>query len=572
MIHASRTGILANLGRTSLALLAVIVAALSIAAPARAGSYVVAQCAAPIYEDAPEAGYTTNSEHFSPIKDCGENRDGLQISHVLVGSETGTNQGAYGAWVLQAPAGTCISGGTVYSKLSTENGVHGYLAVSPDSGASVVTENESDGQLHLSAIPVGCWRYFVARLECTTPNEGSRCVGATPNAFTRVKQIFLQLTDSTQPSLTVEGTMFSGAVLRGSQTISVAAADQGSGVHSVGITVNGSPATGEDLSDSCNELPGGLTSRLAPCPASFAKTYPLNTEDPPFVNGTNTVEVCVADYATEGSPNTNCQKHEVFVDQLCPASPRVGGTEITAGFGNKQESRILPFGRPALIRGRVLDANHNGVEGAQVCIEGHSLIPGLPLHLIATATTNQAGGWSWKTSKGASRAFVLAYRAGSSQVEAELTLQVRARASLHISKKVVRAKKKVVFNGHVAGPLCAERVVILKGSVPGARRSFLVRRARTDPLCDYRMHYRFSEVGPPTEFDFVAVVPQQAGFDFLKGGSRHRFIRVRPCGELCKARKHHHQHRHKGHHHKKRHHHHKRHHFHRQHHRQTQKG
>ena len=44
--------------------------------------------------------------------------------------------------------------------------------------------------------------------------------------------------------------MFSGAELRGPQTISVSAADQGAGLRSVQVVVNGQGATGDDLSGS----------------------------------------------------------------------------------------------------------------------------------------------------------------------------------------------------------------------------------------------------------------------------------------------------------------------------------
>lgn len=515
--------------------------AFAIPSQARAGQYIAGLCSPGIYPDAPEAGISSNSEHFVEIKDCGSS--GLQVNHVLIGTATGTEQGRFGSWVLQAPAGTCISGGSAYSRLATENGIHGYLAVSPDSGAGVATENQNDDQLHLSAIPAGCWRYFSARLECTTPNENGRCVGKTPNAHAWVKQIRLQLNDTSAPTLSIGGSMFSGAKLRGTQTVSVSAGDQGAGLHYVSVAVNGTQATGDDLSGSCNLLPYGLVSRMSPCPGSFAKTYALNTEDAPFVDGANTVAVCVADFATEGTANTVCTSREVLVDSLCPASPVAGGAKVTAGFGNGHANRVLPFGKKSLLRGRVLDAAGNGVEGAQVCLEGHMALAGRAYHLIGTAITNQNGGWSWKLNKGASRELLIAYRANGQQVETPLSLHVRARARLHISKRVTRAFKRIKFTGSIPGPLCAERQVILKGSVPGSRRTFLVRHARTGPLCNYRMVYRFLQVEAPTKFDFSTLVPQQAGYPYLRGRSRIEFIKVRRCGRSCRR---HNRHPHPG--------------------------
>jgi hypothetical protein len=522
-------------------------------ASARAGSYVVAQCVPGIWQTAPDLGYGTNSDHFTTLQDCNPNGEGLQIGHVLLGTATGTEAARYGAFVLQAPGGTCISGGTVYSRLGTENGIHGYLFVSPDAGAGVVTHNQNDDQLHLSAVPGGCWRFFGGRLECTAPNEGNRCAGPTPNAHMRMKQIRLVLTDSTQPTETVGGSMFSGAKLRGAQTITVDAADQGAGIKAVGVTVNGQPAAGDDLGASCTLLPEGMTGRMAPCPGTFSKTYTLNTEAPPFQDGANSVTVCVADYATSGAANTVCETRTVTVDALCPASPRSGGASVTAGFGNGKTKRVLLYGKKALIRGRVLDNGGNGVEGAQVCILGHMALEGQPFRLLATATTNANGGWSHKLNKGASRELTIAYRAGGLQVETGLQLFVKARATLHVSKRVTHALKKIVFSGSIHGPNCAERVVVLKGSVPGAHRSFPVRQGHTDALCNYRMPYVFAQTNGPVLYVFDTVVPQQNGYPYLRGRSALRFIKVRRCGGECMQGRSHKKHHHKKHHHKRHH-------------------
>ncbi len=536
-----------KMAAAALALLAGVVA-LMMPVQAHAGSYTVAECSPPLTSEAANVGFDRNSEHFTELRDCSPNGGGLQINHVLVGTATGTEANRYGAFVFQAPPGTCISGGTVYSRLGTEHGIHGYLFVSPFSGPSVVTQNQNDDQLHLSAVPGGCNLFFGGRLECTQPESGGRCVGQTPNAHMILKQVRLQLTDNTQPTMTLGGSMFSGAKLRSSQTIDVSAADQGAGIRAVGISVNGQPATGSDLGGSCHLLPENATSWMAPCPQSFSNTYTLNTEAPPFHDGSNEIGVCVTDYATLTPANTVCESRTVFVDALCPASPRAGGAKVTAGFGNGKSNRILVWGKRSLIRGKVLDGSNNGVAGAQVCVEGHMLLNGRPFRLLGTPTTNEAGGWSFKLNRGASRELLIAYRANGQQVETTLLLHMRSRPTLRASKLVTRDQKKVVFSGQIPGPACAERVVVLKGSVPGARRSFLVRRARTDGLCHYRMFYRFSPVGAPTRFVFNALVPQQADYPYLRGRSKPRFVKVRPCGVACEKRAHKHKH-HKRHHH-----------------------
>jgi hypothetical protein len=509
------------------ALLTAGVLLLYIAATANAGSYIVAQCSPGVYPGAPDAGFSSSTTHYGPLVDCSSTAPGMQIVHNLNFGETGTVQGAYGAWVWQAPAGTYITGGSTFSRLATQSGHHGFLAVSPDAGAGLSFENQNDDQGHEAGIPAGNWRYLVARLECTQPNEGNRCVGAAGAAHTYIKQVRIQITDVVGPGVSIGGTLLSGAVLRGSQTLDVSASDQGAGLRTVQITVNGNPAGGDDLSASCNPLPGNMTSRLAPCPASFAKTYTLDTAKPPFQEGVNTVSVCVYDYAQSGAPNGACQSREVLVDNLCPGSPVGGGGVLSAGFGNGKSERTLSFRRRALIRGRLRDAAGNSVANATVCIQGRTHLEGRPYHLIGTAATNENGGWSFKLKHGPSRDIRIAYRFGSSQISTDLALHMRARATLHLSRHRTRAHRRIYFSGEIAGPDCAHRVVVVRGTVPGAKRRFLIRRAKTDPLCHYRVGYSFLPVPFTARFVFWTVVPEQSGYAYVRGRSVVRYIRVR---------------------------------------------
>jgi hypothetical protein len=202
--------------------------------------------------------------------------------------------------------------------------------------------------------------------------------------------------------------------------------------------------------------------------------------------------------------------------------------KVTAGFGNGKPNRTLPFGRRALIRGRVHNANGEGVPGAQVCVQGHTTLQGRTYRLLATPTTNDNGGWTWKVNRGASRAFRIGYRAGSNQVTTELNLHVRAHATLKVSREVTRVHRPVYFSGHIPGPARCKRVVVLRGTVPGARRSFLVRRARTNCLGQYKTKYAFSPVPGLTKFVFDLTVPEQAEYPFKRGQSRKQFVWVRP--------------------------------------------
>ncbi len=527
--------------RTTTALLVSLVLSLALgASAASAGNYVVAECSPGLNPAVPDAGYAYSTSHYKPRVDCSQGAGGLEIQHSLGPGETGTVQGAYGAWVFTAPAGTYIVGGSVFSRLATESGQHGYLAVSPDAGAGSAFAVQNDNQGHETGIPAGTWRYLVLRLECTQPTEGNRCAGPASNALASAKQVRIALADVSQPTLTDGGSLFSGAELRGPQTVQVAAVDQGAGLQSIQITVNGKGAGGDDLSASCNPLPGALTSRMSPCPASLTKTYTLDTAAPPFHEGLNTVSVCAFDYAQTGTPNGVCSSHEVLVNNLCPGSPVAGGAALSAGFaGNKREERTLSFHRKSLIRGRLIGANGQPVAGAQVCIQAHTDLPGRPFHLAATTTTNQNGGWTYKTNRGPSRIFRIGYRYGAFETSTDLALHIRSRSTLHLSTHRTPFHKKVYFSGELPGPMCAGRTAYVSGTVPGASRRFLVGQATTDALCHFRIRYAFLKISVPARFVFWVNVPEQAGYPYRPGRSVNRYIRVSPHPPPKKPHRHH---------------------------------
>lgn len=534
-------------------LVAVVVVLFSGGGIATAGNYVVAECSPGLNPAAPDAAYQASSSHYAPHVDCASGSPGLWVSHGLNGGETGTVQGAFGAWVFTAPAGTYIVGGSVFSRLATESGQHGYVAVSPDSGAATAFSVQNDNQGHETGIPSVNGRYLVVRLECTQPTESNRCVGPATGAIASMKQVRIALTDVSAPTLEDGGSLFSGAELRGPQTVQVAAADQGAGLASIQVVVNGKAATGDDLGPACNPLPGALTSRMAPCPPSLVKTYTLDTAQAPFREGVNTVVVCAYDYAQTGTPNGVCHSHEVLVNNLCPGSPVAGATTVSAGFaGNGKKERTLAFHRKSLLRGRVTDAAGQPVAGAQVCIQAHTDLPGRVFHLVATTTTNQNGGWSYKTNRGPSRIFRIGYRYGAFETSTDLALRIRSRATLHVSTHRTPFGKKVFFSGELPGPQCAGRNAYVSGTVPGADRHFLVGEATTDPLCHFRLGYSFLRIEVAARFKFKVRVPEQAGYPYRSGRSAVRWIRVLPHPPLEKQ---HHPHKHR-HHNKHRHHHH----------------
>lgn len=214
---------------------------------------------------------------------------------------------------------------------------------------------------------------------------------------------------------------------------------------------------------------------------------------------------------------------------ICPVLPFTGGAQLTAAFsGIGEPSRTLAYGRRSLIAGRLLDSHRFGLPGETVCIEERPRIPEVPYGFAGTATTHADGGWSFKLPSGPSRSIRVIYGGDPGFIATFLDLGVRAHATLHLSAHHTRPHRRVYFYGRIPGPLPARRVVILRGTVPGARRKFLVKRGRTDAFGHFHMSYAFARVADPTKFVFWTVVPVQDGYPYLLGHSGKRYVRVRP--------------------------------------------
>ncbi len=110
-----------------------------------------------------------------------------------------------------------------------------------------------------------------------------------------------------------------------------------------------------------------------PCPGEGKAEWTLDTEEYPFHNGTNSVSVCAADFSTIGDPNTTCESRSVSVDNTCTPSLVDGGEALSADFGSGGDSLVVPYGRGAVLGGRLSDAGGDPVPGATLCVKMQTL-------------------------------------------------------------------------------------------------------------------------------------------------------------------------------------------------------
>ncbi len=177
-------------------------------------------------------------------------------------------------------------------------------------------------------------------------NVGS--CGAGPKIWAR--DIAATEVDPHAPTLAgVTGGLLAGGLLRGHQALNAEAHDEGGGLSKVSVLVNGlaaSPAlVGQcDLASiASRSYTGAAALSTTPCPTSLKANWNLDTEEYPFHNGANAVQVCASDLATIGNPNTSCESQSVEVDNSCVDSSVAGGEVLSAQF-EKSEGETLTVG------------------------------------------------------------------------------------------------------------------------------------------------------------------------------------------------------------------------------------
>ena len=500
--------------RTTLiaALALALVAMLAFARPARAGTYVAVQCHPEYDVVAANAVFSRTSDHYVPAAACSGSGPGLQITN---NAET-TKDGRYGAWSWYPPAGTEFTHVTSGAHVSHHSGHKGLVTII-DSGGGVHWRWPAEGSWQ----PVewsagGSAKAYTAWLQCY--GSGGSC-GRSTAAHAYVRRLWFTLADRSAPTLSLGGSLFQPGPRRGPQSAQLAATDAGGGVWRWRVAVNGAPAGSAEAS--CDIVPGGPARRFAPCPLTAAHAFALDTEDPPFRGGANTVTACVTDVGWPA--NEVCASRQVTVDNGCRSSGGEAAASIAAAFANGRDVATAPSNRRLSVRGELRSRGGGGIGGASVCV--FSRVAGGAEQLEATIDADGSGGFRFSPRRGPSRRLRLVHRHRSDQVERTLTLRVRARPRLKVGPRSrLRNGQVARFRGKLPGPAADGRVVVLQARVGSRWQAF--KSARSGPEGRFRARYRFRETTGRRLYRFRAVVREQAGYPYLKGASPVRRVVV----------------------------------------------
>ena len=330
------------------------------------------------------------------------------------------------------------------------------------------------------------------------------------------------------------GTLMAGGVVRGHQSIDAVAGDEGGGISSVALRVNGQPleaAYRPQCAVARVENPsyaGIVTDVPTPCPPTVEPSWTVDTAAYPFHEGTNSVTVCAQDFSTIGPPNEGCSTGQVTVDNSCTESAVAGGEALSARFQGSGEGQItVPYGSGAEIEGELKNGAGEPVSGATVCVQVQTQESSAPMETTATATTDASGHFAYQLPAGPDRQILLGYRHDSFQVSETITYHADALPQLRLHPNRLHSGGRVHILGSLPGPEAAGRVVVLQASALHGHRWLTFRRATTDQGGGFQASYRFGATTQTTTYRIRAVVPSQRGYPYEPGHSRPGRVKVR---------------------------------------------
>lgn len=341
--------------------------------------------------------------------------------------------------------------------------------------------------------------------------------------------------DPKAPTLTnVHGSLLSGGVNRGHQTLGTEAHDVGGGLSNLSVVVNGQPASSPKVL-ACStahvsnlSVTGTVALTITPCPTEAKEDWTLDTEVPPFRGGANAVQVCASDFSTFGDPNTTCSTTQnVNVDNSCANSPVAGGELLSAQFSHSHtETETVGYRKSAKVIGRLANNADEPVPGATLCVKLQTIGAQRRARTVGTVTTGANGHYSYEVPFGPNRDVVIGYRHDSSQIARDVRYYARVRPSLRFSPPHLKNGDWIHFWGQLPRPRRRDRVVVLQANVLGARRWITFRKATSARKGIFHASYHFTSTTRTTVYRFRAAVPAQAGYPWAQGHSKPVRVRV----------------------------------------------
>lgn len=468
---ASRLRALRGPRSSAILALVVLVVGSAVAAPAQAGVYSYWTCKTPAGVPTSTEGWsgTTSMTYTSPTNGCA---GGGALSAEFAGAAItyATTTGI--RWRFDAPTGTRIVDADVFRSWAVNAATDGAgVAVYRDDfwwDAEHVPEyclafvgncSTAHGWLRLHvdatllAFDAGCYG----------PAGSTGCQGnPSGRSWQRWHSARLRLRDDTTPTAAnPSGTVLDARPLRGVETLTLAAADTGSGVWQgevrIGDTVVVPRSVVHDNDGRCDaiDVDAADPNEFAwarPCPLATAASWIFDSARVP--DGEHTLTATLWDAAGNASTVLS-RKVTVRNPRPLRSDNGVGGDPATGRLvpsGKRTRVRV-DYGRAVRVQGRVVDAAGRPIAGAQIDVFEQVRRDGAPRRLVGAVTSDARGAYTYRPRAHSNRAVELAYsqERGSTSYRSTqaLELQVRAGVTLRADDASIPAFGRVTLRGRV---------------------------------------------------------------------------------------------------------------------------
>jgi hypothetical protein len=528
---------------------------------ANAGTYDVYACSQPDRASAPVEDWTPFSNNIDAQTEdnCAQ---GLFLTAGMLGWVE-VPVGAEAGWTFLPPAGTSIKtailrwdynnddnedseSATSYESLLApahyshpfDTCVHAKgcccsVDVFDTSPSNLVTVPAQD----LQAEPHGPTPGITMVAGCSSEEGGAgHCNGGAHfTAWSAIHAITTTLEDGSPPQATVlGGSLTTGTELEGSQTLAISGTDSGSGIYQAILEVDGRQAqstTVDSNNGHCQNV--GQTADGSP---AFLYAVPCKLEiNDQYVsfnlagipNGPHKLSVRVTDAA--GNSTTVLDREVIVGRGACN-----GTCDDQAKLGLDDPKLLKPITRrypssEMTLSGSLLEPNGAYVAGAHLELIEQPSYTGAPEHVIAGATTNAAGQWTFAVPKGPSRVLTVAWRSHALDAgyatELEFHESVIADIALQAPRRV-RVGSSFDCQGYLAGGYVPRERSTIQMEIYFLRRWRTIETLRTNSRGRFAYRYSFS-TGAGRSYRFRASIRYTATYPFMASTSRPVRVRVR---------------------------------------------
>jgi hypothetical protein len=545
------------------ALLTVAVA-LSTATPALAGTYTVSAC-----RDgwAPEVHRTALATSPAAEDHCESNRS-LKATFYTSGFQR-VNAGDYAAWRFDAPPDTVITGATVDWQALNEYAMNDWNAGLARLEMSTTTNGISRaGPFHLSDTISGPGATWV-RVSLVCSELGSSCRTLFPDTYLYPYVFVLRSTVSILDRLSpvvqsASGPAASDGAWTGAEPLSFSASDRGGGLYRVLVDVDGQvvKTLGAVDDDRCVDRTGARDfAHPVPCPTQASGTVAINAADLP--SGYHTVTVYLEDAAGNRAILIPATQKLVVNDYRAVGyymagrffNPRFGMPRTANGEGAVSDAKVaasfvrvvgkgrrrhrvsgerreVRFSQRPTVRGTLTTPSGEPIANATVFVGQQP--EGQQWRLDGAVRTNAQGRFSYRpAARQPNRDLRVVYFPFSDSHEyvasGGLTLKVKAGLTLHVDRRALRNRQRLVFSGRVLGAVPAAGVAVtLQAKVGRHYRSFRQLRASSRTGGRVRTVYRFERTTTAVRYRFRLKLVRQAGLPYQGGASSTVDVLVRP--------------------------------------------